>query len=316
MSRSIREQLEQQAGVDIRNPSTAIFGISSIDRYASLEVRNDGVSGTNPNTATISSRQNFLAGYFTRIALTEVVLRWTIPTLTFNNRNMLIVYQPGGTGPTTTYTLTLGGGLSWFTPTTLAAALETAVRTATGNAGFTVVADTLTGQFGAITANTDKFAFQPFVSNTQPNRITVYEMMNWPPSPITSLATAQASGVPTMLRTQFVDIVCSQLTANQSVKDADTGSISRDVLCRVYLNDGLTQDPELLGSQPFTLHRQYSFPKQIKWLPNSPVGGYLKFDLYDDQGYIIDTGAAGAGAPSFDSYVIGDWNITLQLSEV
>lgn len=319
MNRSIASQLEEQNGVDIRNPSTAIFGISSFDRYATVAERNNrenGVGGTSPNTAVISSRQNFLAGYFTRIALTEVVLRWTLPTITFNNNRMLIGYQPGGVGPLSAYLLTVTGTLGWYNPTTLAAYLQAAIRTATGNAGFLLVSDPLTGQFGATSANTDKFIFRPYVLSSEPNRIGLYEMMNWTPQSAIEFKTSQASGVPTMLRTQFVDIVCSQLTANQSVKDSDTGLVARDVLCRVYLNDGFTQDPELLGSQPFTLHRQYSFPKQIKWDPKSPVGGYLKFDLYDDQGYIISSGAGGAGGAEYDSLVIGDWNITLQLSEV
>lgn len=315
MSRSIRNQLEEQNGVDIRNPSTSIFGISSFDRYPSLAVRNDATQETSAYTATISSRQNFLSGYFTRIALTEVVLRWTLPTLTFNNKRIIINYQPGGVGPITPYTIsslaTLAYG-TWYTPTTLAAALQTAVRTATGNAAFTITANATTGIFTAATNNADEFQFRPYVSNTEPNRIGLYEMMNWVVDDPTTTNTTQISGVPSMLRTQFVDIVCSQLTANQSVKDADTGPISRDVLCRVYLNDGLSQDPELLGSQPFTLHRQYSFPKQIKWLPNSPVGGYLKFDLYDDQGYIIESGDGRLS----DAFLLGDWNITLQLSEV
>lgn len=311
MNRSINDQLQEQTGVDIRNPSTSVFGISSIDRYATLAIRNDAVSWTNPYTAAISSRQNFLAGYFTRIALTEVLVQWVTPTLTENNRRIIIRYQVGGgTNPIVPYTLVLAE--DWYTPTTLAAALQTAVRTATGNAGFTVTANATTGVFLARTNNTDEFQFRPYISNTEPNRIGLYEMMNWTTGSLNDTFPEWGTGIPTMLRTKFLDIVCSQLTANQSVKDSDTGIIARDVLCRVYLNDGLTQDPELLGSQPFTLHRQYSFPKQIKWLPNSPVGGYLKFEIYDDQGYIVETGSG----PFLDSFRCGDWNLTLQLSEV
>jgi hypothetical protein len=341
MNTSIPNQLDREKGVDIRPSSTALFGISSFDRYASVfERNNQDAPLKSPFNTTISSSQPFIQGQFTRIGISEVVLRWYLPTLTSNNNRIRIRYSVGGTAPSVPYFLSIPVGVGagqpadqgWYTPTTLAAALQTAVRTATGNVGFTVTASTINGAFRAQTNNTDTFVFVPFTPALTPNRIGLFEMMNWPrandqayipnpnpppallpnPPPAPFQATGFNSGVPTMCRTQFVDIVCSQLTGCQGVKDADTGDISRDLMCRVYLNDGLNQQPFLVGSTPFVVHRDFSLPKQIKWLPNTSVGGFLKFELYDDQGYLLESGGP---APVLDNQQ-GDWNLTLQLSEV
>jgi hypothetical protein len=69
--------------------------------------------------------------------------------------------------------------------------------------------------------------------------------------------------------------------------------------------------------RPFILYRQFSTPKQIKWLPNTPVG-QVQFDIYDDQGRSINelllSANAGQVAPRYA--VACDWNATLLVSEV
>ena len=327
MSVTIRSQTEQYdagEGVDIRNPSSAFLGISSIDRYANLAEKNAGalvgVVDKSPYNMTITRAQPMLAGFFTRIAVTEFMLRWYMPTVTGNNNRIKLRYRVGGVAPGVEYTITLPStgistGATWYNPTTLAAALQTLIRTASGNVGFTLVADLNTGIFTAQSNNADTFSFGPIVDNSFPNRTTLFEMMNWggvESSPI--FASTTYSGVPSMIRTQFIDVVCNQLTANQSVKDADSGIISRDVLCRIYLaEEGITNNPAFnLGTQPFVIHRQFSDPKQIRWLNNMNIGGVLTFELYDDQGYPLESG----NGTFIDGRRQGDWNMSLLVSEV
>jgi hypothetical protein len=297
-----------QDGVNIRNPSSALLGISSSDRYPSTVAAE--LTPISPYDFSIQSNQNLLSGFFTRIAVTEIDFNWTLPTLTNRDNTIGLDYFVGGVS--TIYTIALTT-TSWATPTVLAAALQAAIRTATGNNGFTVSYDTANYAFTAATNNADVF-FLYRVNNviTEPNRTTLFEMMNWPPSIIG--ASSVKSGVPTMLSTPFVDIVCNQLTYNQALKDADTGPITRDIMCRIFLiPDAYTDDPTLLGSAPLRIHRQFTTPKEIRWLPNQPIGN-LKFEVYDSQGYLLGRKDA-TGLPVLDTNQ-GDWNLTVLVSEV
>lgn len=324
---SVRNQLATQSqegtGVDIRNPSTAFLGLSANDRYP---VGSTGVTASvSPYNCTLSSSQNLLSGYFTRIGVTELDFTWCIPTITSDrNDSIIIAYQPGGVGAITNYTITIPAG--WYTPTTLAAAMQTAVRTATGNVGFTLAyaspADpSYNYVFLAASNNTDLFEFQRFVGTSDPdgNRITLFEMMNWNPATTNdgTLTASVLSGVPTMLNTPFVDFVCSYLTQNQGLRDGDTGEITRSIITRLYLfPDGYTGDPALIGSQPFRIVKQFSNPKQIKWSANQPIGN-LTFQVFDSQGYPLGTrtGVALNGDAIFDANKVG-WNMSLLVSEV
>lgn len=311
MNRNIHRQLMEERGVDIRNPSSALFGVSSADRYENPAVR--AFNGAkSPFKFTLNSNQNFMNGFFTRVALTEVKFTWAIQTITGNNNKLNLQYKIGAVPGT--YTLTVPSG--WYNPTSLASTLQGLIRSATGNVGFTLVADPITGVFTGATNNADTFNFAPQgLLTAQAYKIGLYQMMNWPPvltpgSPIV-LSSTISSGVPTMLRTQFIDIVCAQLTNNQDVKDGDTGSIVHDVLARIYLTPEVdTNNPELIGSQPFQIYRQFAFPKQIKWSPNQPITSGLQFEVYDDQGDLLTAGSLG------EDSVQPDWNITLLVSEV
>jgi len=422
-------QGQSQEGVNIRNPSTALFGVSSIDRYnlPNGDASELTASQTNPIQArtlsspydfSITTNQNFLNGFFTRLAVNELQFRWTIPTLTSRNNKIYIVWSPAGrqaitnavsTGSTITFTMASTTGYSatqviavgnlpavvtsagtlnlngtytissttattlvctalapttqpvafttlavtgvvgirylitlpegWYDLTNTSTAspqragnmayqLVEAVLAATGSATFTCLynlplgASTTTGApYNAFLcssgAGADTFYWLRFTDIAQPNRVGLYEMMAWNTSQ--APATAQ-TGTPnaSMLSTPFVDIVSTNLTYNQSLKDTDTGT-SRDILCRLFLTpDAFTGNAANLGSAPILLHRIFPFPKQIKWNADQPIGN-LRFQVYDSQGYVVSTGDGLTGTQSsvlFYDADMGDWTMTLLVSEV
>lgn len=312
MNRNVSRQITPERGVDIRMPSTAFLGVSSADRYDDKGVR--AFNGTTPFEVLLTSAQNFLNGFFTRVALTEVRIPWYMQTITARNNKIGLIYNNGG--GQVLYTITINGG--WYNPTTLAAELQRAIRAPIVNGGanlpsFSVVYNVAPNPyifFAASNIGGQVFHFIP--TDTLPGITAatgLYEMMNWS---FSGDNVNQGSGIPTMLSTEFIDIVCSQLTYAQDVKDGDTDR-ARDVLCRIYLaKDGLDTDPTTLGSAPFVIYRQFATPKQIKWDNNLPIG-QLQFELYDDSGNIINSGYPSA--VGYDES-LGDWSLTLLVSEV
>jgi hypothetical protein len=275
------------------------------------------LNATTPLDVLITSGQNFLNGFFTRIALTEVRIPWFLPTLTARNNTITMQYFPSGMGPTL-FLLTLAPG--WYSPTTLAAELQRVIRLplVSGGANLPSITCTYSTTQFAFTAAAnvagDEFMFLPVIGPTATQRTTIYEMMNW----INNYVSAtQLSGVPTMLSTEFVDIVCNQLTYAQDVKDGDTGRISHDVIARIYLaRDGLDSAPDTLGSTPFVIYRQFQTPKQIKWDNNLPIG-QMQFNLYDDRGLPLTTNVPAVAnvSPDLDTS-LGEWSMSLLVSEV
>ena len=211
----------------------------------------------------------------------------------------------------------------------LAYQFQSAVRAATGSTTFVTLYywNTLNGVsaanpslyncFGALAgAGADKFYFYRFTDIAQPNRISLFEMMAWNTSQ-TSALVQQGSPNASLLSTPFVDIVSTNLTYNQSLKDADTGT-TRDILCRLFLTpDAFTGNAANLGANPILLHRCFPFPKQIKWNADQPIGN-LRFQVYDSQGYLLSTndGVSGLNQSAYYDSDMGDWTMTLLVSEV
>ena len=314
MNRNISRQIAPERGVDIRMPSTALLGVSSSDRYANNTTR--ALNATTPFEVLLTSQQNFLNGFFTRVALTEVRIPFFLPTPTARNNTIVLQYFPSGLGPTL-YTLTLTPG--WYTPTTLSADLQRVVRLPLVSGGanlpnFTCTYSATQYAFTA-TANVagDEFIFLPPAVSGTATRAGLYEMMNWINNFVIS---SQTSGVPTMLSTEFVDIVCNQLTYAQDVKDGDTGRVSRDVIARIYLaRDGVDTAPDTLGSTPMVVYRQFQTPKQIKWDNNLPIG-QMQFEIYDDRGLPLTTNVPATATSAPLDTAMGEWSMTLLVSEV
>jgi len=125
---------------------------------------------------------------------------------------------------------------------------------------------------------------------------------------------------------RYVDIVCNQLTNPQALKDQTSQTVSRDMLCRIYIAGSPTtqstvaaNDPSFCpaGCAPTTIYRNFTMPKQIQWIPNAPVGGYLTFQVYDDTGDLLDNAISLAGQGPLGS--IGgdtvDWSMSMLVSE-
>lgn len=171
----------------------------------------------------------------------------------------------------------------------------------------------------ASTGGTTTFYWTRYIEPTRPNAVGLYDMMAW--NNHQSLRTYQYSSPNVcFLSTPFVDLVCDQLTANQGLKDSDSGDIQRTMLCRLWLTpDAFTGNVANLGSAPILVHRTFPFPKQIKWNANQPIGN-LKFQVYDSQGYILTTfeGVSGPATnpPTYFDCDMGDFSLTLLVSEV
>jgi len=164
-----------------------------------------------------------------------------------------------------------------------------------------------------------QFFFGRYEEPTRPNAVGLFEMMAWNTSQQQRTFQYSSPNV-SLLSTPFVDIVCDQLTANQGLKDSDSGDISRTMLCRVFLTpDAFTGNVANLGHNPILIHRTFPFPKQIKWSANEPIGN-LRFQVYDSQGYILTTNEGLTGTmenpPKYYDSDMGDWTLTLLVSEV
>lgn len=173
--------------------------------------------------------------------------------------------------------------------------------------------------FLASNTGASPFFFGRYPDPLRQNAVGLFEMMSWNASQVLTTFQYSSPNV-SFLSTPFVDICCDGLTYNQSLKDGDSGDISRTMLCRVFLTpDSFTGNSANLGSNPILIHRVFPFPKQIKWNANQPIGN-LRFQVFDSQGYLLSTGEGLNGSmtnpPTYYDSDMGDFNLTLLVSEV
>lgn len=319
-----REAAEvREDAVTIRPSSSANFPIDSADRYASYNARAGAPTG--PYSFSISKNESLLNGFFKRIALTEVVFPYYIPNINAKTDQLLYSYNGGGLSPITIV------ALDFYSPAALASTLEGLLQIATGNASITVgylngrfyintnTADTLAfarGNFGGVGARLTEFQLYDLLALSGPG-------LNGRTADLASTVT----GVTRCRYTEYIDIVSSQLTYNQDLKDGSSDPIVRDMIARIYIEDEtspvipvyktaapvgpvMTPDVAIPGTYPFTIYRKFAMPKQIRWDDSQPLGN-LTFEVYDDKGQIL---SAHLGAQFPDS-TMPDWRMTLLVSE-
>lgn len=323
----------QERAVTQRPVSTAILAIDSEDRFRDYDESRGVVSAVpnySPYDFTINKSQSLMNGFFTRLGVTELVFPWMIPNINRQTYLMGIEYDIGA-GPVED-AIDLDEG--FYTPSMIAAAIQAKVRAiapAAGDLGsFTMTYGIATiGQptttqrpiFEYKTNNASTVAFSPvgFGIYADRRRKQLFDLLGF--TGANEALSIEDDGTDTFCQyTRYVDIVCTQLTANQALKDTMSQTVARDVLCRVYVGDAVGSQSTVLpssstfcppGCMPTTIYKDFAQPKQIQWLPNQPVPGVLRFEVFDDAGnglnsVIQGVTTAGNGA---------NWSMTLLVSE-
>lgn len=317
------ESPDEDMVVTSRPSATSILAIDSADRYNTF-VSEFG-NTTSAYSFTITRNQSIFNGFFKRIALTEIVFPYAIPNI--NSYTNQLYYKKNG-GATASITLPKG----FYTPSALATAVETLLQ-AGGFASATVTYVTtpgpqIAGSFYIETNTADTIQFlrgnstSLINSDTSINTVQLFDMMALDDTDAVDVGGYRIASCRPI---EYVDVICSQLTYNQELKDASTALLFRDVLARIYIetetspavvySGGVPVDTieSIPGTFPFTIYRQFRTPKQIKWDNAMPIGS-LKFELFDNYGNPLNSGLAPFSR-DLNNADVPDWKMTLLISE-
>jgi len=320
-------EVETEDTITVRPSATSILAIDSEDRYPNFQSSVDTLSS--PYDFLITRTQNVFNGYFHRLALTEFVFPYYIPNVNAYT-NQLYFKKNGGA----TVTITIPD-IGFYSPSELASAVQTLLQ-ANGLAAATVVyvsapvAGVVMGSFLIDTNTADTIQFirgtadpnaVPVTSLTNINRFQLFDMMGLDDD---VGVTSGGSKVSLCRPIEYIDVVCSQLTYNQKLKDAASSPVFRDIIARIYIENedapktiykaGTVVDTidTIPGTYPFTIHRQFATPKQIMWKNDIPIGS-LRFELFDNHGNPLDAGYEVVPLATND--YMPDWKMTLLVSE-
>ena len=226
--------------VTIRPSATALFGIDSDDRYENYLIRRS--NPTYPFRFNIQKNESLLNGFFKRLALTEFRLNWTLPNLSsaWGNNVMTLWYStnPGVSSSSTTIIVPDG----FYDINDIAVELQNQIQSQTGLSNFLVTTNT-TNDFSITFKPPTSYSI--FFQNQGTAERELVDMLNVPnvtsftgvQPPLGLYSTIIQSGVPNMRATDYMDIVCSQLSYNQNLKDSTSSKVSRDMIARIYLDD-------------------------------------------------------------------------------
>jgi len=311
----------RQVAQTIRMPSTALLTIDSEDRHTNYE--DARFSNVSPYNFTISKTESLMSGFITRIGVSEVVFPWAVPNI--NPKTCTINYTYTIDGTPTNGTLTLAQG--FYNPGQLATAIQQGFP---GPLGFTMTYGTGNKPaFFYSVGDGNTIAFQPMVYNSPAFGGTpaypypdttkqLFDLLGFADGN-TEQVEAGSGGYTLCQPIRYVDFVCNQLTNSQAQKDQTSQTVARDMLCRLYLatapGQTSTIGPNVTGfcppgCAPTILYANFNTPKQIQWIPNQNIPGFLQFQVYDDTGQLLDG--------SFPAVNLGrylDWSMTMLVSE-
>ena len=285
-----------EKAITMRQPATANFLVASPDRVYT--------SWASPFRFQISSPNSLMNGFFTRIAVAEVALNWTVPNIRTGVNDTFSITDTNGTK-----TVTMAQGCYTFKQ-----AMDQLVILL--NAAGTASTWSVSGTGPTFSLNSTAAAtLNSTVLCTQLG--LVYGV---------SGTAAYVGSNPVLLNDLYIDFVCTVLTNQQRLKDASTGANNgqggstlgnnyvRDVLCRWYFaydDSPPTLDaygfPILMGYTGFYARRTFPFPKQIRWESNIPIGNIV-FEVFNDAGNLLPTNLAEANVGT-------EWFMTLLVSE-
>jgi hypothetical protein len=331
----------RQVAQTIRMPSTALLTIDSEDRYTDYtQARGQAIS---PYNFTITKSESLMPGFMTRIGISEVVFPWVIPNINPKTKEISITAVNGATINTEIIVIPEG----FTSPNNLSTALQTEINTYLTSLGFGDSISVLYGisdipnfQFRVTSGGTlNSFAIQPLAYNSEdypypPTTKQLYDLIGLGAGGtlIMTPGTTYYGSSTLCQAIRYIDIVCNQLTNSQAQKDQTSQVVARDMLCRLYIGDGgaggqstippsYEPDPNVLpgfsppGCAPFVIYRNFATPKQIQWIPNQNIPGFLQFQVYDDSGQLLDESVVVDKTGVVKGYSSTDWSMTMLVSE-
>jgi len=274
-------------GVQIRVPATANLMLDSTDK----------TSGT-PDNFLIQKGNSILNGFFNRIGCTEFVMDWGIPNISaeFGNNIFTIIDD----NDSTTYSITVPDG--FYNVAECLKTILALLNIADTNTTFSISSTSFGTTVGTFLKGTNAFEILPTKLAIQLDIVLAN-------------ATIHQVKFPDLRPFTYIDLVSSQLTYNQELKDATTAPSDKNVIIRFYMaytdigalgSDGYNF-PILMGYNTFTLLRPYNYPKQIRWNSSQPIG-QLAFELYGSDDRLISS-----TFPTLSNQL--QWLATLQVSE-
>lgn len=317
-----------------RPASTALLTIDSADRYSSYDQAQ--ALPTTPYNFAISKAESLMPGFMTRIGISEVCFPWTIPNINDKTCEIEVDYKLGAAAPVT---VSLVLPVGFYTPHMLAAELQDQISSVVP--GFTMTYGSFSQVIEGTTYVSDQpifqyntnnvanlIAFAPLPYNTAvypyPNTtIQLFDLLGFSLVNTITLVDVGIGEYTLCVPFRYIDIVCNQLTNSQAQKDQTSQAIARDMLARIYIGGapGVTSTVRCSdvtfcppGCAPTFVYRNFSTPKQIQWIPNQNIPGFLQFQIYDDQGDLLDNAIVNQGGddPLFDAT---DWSMTMLVTE-
>jgi len=332
----------RQATVTVRPSSTALLTIDSEDRYTSyVQAR---ANPTSPYNFSINKSESLMPGFMTRIGVTEINFPFCVPNINQRTSIIGLVYKIGAAAAVTTaFAVSVG----FYRPAQLATYIQTFIQENTPLTAFTMdyglpavgpppppttfAQNEPVFRYATNTADTVSFFPLPYNSPAVPplpaypypsTTKQLFDVLGF--TAINTALDTNGVGSYTLCQSiRYIDIVCNQLTNSQAQKDQTSQTVARDMLCRIYLGDGggtgqsTIQPSEAAfcppGCAPLTLYRNFATAKQIQWIPNQNIPGFLQFQVYDDAGEFLDTALYSTTTGFPFQYI--DWSMTLQISE-
>jgi hypothetical protein len=260
------------------------------------------------NDFTIQSAGSLIYGYITKIAVAQIQIQYSIPTVNLGLNDKLYVSVSNSPSPGfTTYPIVIPYG--FYYADELAAILQQLIRAAdvVRFAGLLVTFFPRTGYvFNNSAANLNMaFPLPETVRQTLlisradvTNLYKTYKLLGINADNRIFRQIQNSSAYPEFLYTPYIDFYSDVLTNYQKVKDTNTSITSpKGLVARVYLSgvggiatNGAVADTGRavgqLGTEPFVVTADLNFPKVIRWTPDVTVTS-VDFQVRDCYGDLL-----------------------------
>jgi hypothetical protein len=272
--------------ITTQHQNEAFFLIDSFDRFT---LTSDGsYEGDAQNNNYIINHQKLNGfGQMTKCAITEYVFPFVTPNVNIRNQYFFI------RGSDTNYYYVIVPE-DFYTPAELEPVLEQLLNTTL----YTNYPNNTAANYGAgtwvvdISATTNAFTIS--------NAAVTFKISKPDDAPtstirnvigISGIATPAfvntvTGGIPPMAYTTYIDICSNALCKFQTVKDTLSQQNYTDIICRIYLQDGMNQPNTYFGARPCVIQRQITDAKYMKWNPEQMIGG-IDISYRDDEGELL-----------------------------